>query len=247
MTATNPIPEKQVSEFLARLQQAAGSNLESVILYGSAVAGEYHPEHSNFNLLCIFQDTALTKLLAVATAVEWWTKQKHPFPLMFTEVELKRSADVFSIELLDMKQQHRVLLGRDVLASLELPMHWHRAQIEYELEEKLILLRRELLLASGDRQRTWNLLLKSVSAFCTLFRHVLLVQRKPMAASKREAVKALAGSIGCDASAFEQVLDIREKRTDPKSLDVVDVAARYIATVERVAAAVDRMPDAVRN
>jgi hypothetical protein len=247
MAETKQIPEKQVNEFLARLQQAAGANLESVILYGSAVAGDYHPEHSNFNLLCIFGDTALPKLLALAPAIEWWTKQKHPFPLMFTQAELVRSADVFSIELLDMKQQHRVLMGPDVLAALELPLHWHRAQIEYELEEKLILLRRELLQSAGDKQRTWNLLIKSVSAFCTLFRHVLLVQGQTMPKSKREAVKALADSIGCDASAFEQVLDIRERRADPKNLDVADVASRYMATVESVAAAVDRMPDAARN
>ncbi len=52
------VPEKQINEFVDRLRQAAGENLQSVILYGSAAGGEFHPEFSNVNLLCILRDTS---------------------------------------------------------------------------------------------------------------------------------------------------------------------------------------------
>jgi hypothetical protein len=73
MAPENVIPEKQISEFVTRLQQGAGANLVSVILYGSAASGGYDPEFSNINLLCVLQDTSLPKLLALAPVVEWWT------------------------------------------------------------------------------------------------------------------------------------------------------------------------------
>ena len=57
-----------------------------------------------------------------------------------TRQELERSTDVFTIELLDMQQHHRVLFGEDVVQGLQIPMHLHRVQVEYELREKLILL-----------------------------------------------------------------------------------------------------------
>ena len=41
MALQTSVPEKQISEFVSRLQKAGGANLESVILYGSAVAGDY--------------------------------------------------------------------------------------------------------------------------------------------------------------------------------------------------------------
>lgn len=242
----NAVPEKKISEFVARLQKAAGENLESVVLYGSAVSGGYDPRYSNINLLCILNDTALPKLLALAPAARWWTKQKHPAPLLFTRAELERSADVFAIELMDMRRHHRLLFGRDVVASLEVPVHLHRAQLEYELREKLILLRQGMLLAAGDNQRMWDLLLRSVPSFATLFRHALIAQGQPVPASKREAVKALAANLGWDASSFEQVLDVREHRADPVQFEVETVAAQYLVAVEKVTSAVDRMLDVPR-
>jgi hypothetical protein len=170
-------------------------------------------------------------------------RQRRPAPLLITRDELERSADVFAIELMDMQRQHRVLFGPDVIASLHIPMHLHRAQLEYELREKLILLRQRLLLDAGDEKRTWDLLLRSLSAFTTLFRHALIAQGLTVPATRRNAVKALAANLGFDASPFDQLLDIREHRIDPKQFRVQEVAARYLAAVEQVTSAVDKMLD----
>jgi hypothetical protein len=142
-----------------------------------------------------------------------------------------------------MQQQHRVLFGQDVVTSLKIPMHLHRAQVEYELREKLILLRQRMLLAAGDKKRTWDLLLRSLPAFVTLFRHVLVAQGQPVPATRHEAVKALAVSLDWEASPFVQVLDVRERRAERGQFDVQELAARYLAAVEQVTAAVDRMLD----
>src|SRR5208337_1719975 len=169
------LSDKRIVEFVKKLREAAGANLESVILYGSAVAGDYHPEFSNLNLFCVLRDSSFAALQALAPVVHWWKKQKQPPPLIMTRHELERSNDVFTIELMDMKQHHRVLFGEDVLAGLQVPMDLHRVQVEYELREKLLLLRQQLLLSSGDRRRLWELLMHSVSSFVTLFRHALIV------------------------------------------------------------------------
>jgi len=239
------VAEKQITEFLSRMRQAAGENLQSVILYGSAANGEFHPEFSNVNLLCVVRETSFAALQAVAPAVEWWTKQKHHAPLLLTHEELERSADVFCIELRDMKQQHRVLYGEDVLRELRIPMHLHRAQLEYELREKTILLRERVLLASGNQKHLWELLLGSFSTFATLFRHALIAMGEAPPKAKRETMQALAARIQFDASAFLQLLDIREGKLDRKQLDVADVFTRYLAAVQQVTSAVDKMLDSM--
>src|SRR3954465_10741257 len=101
--------EEDIQKFLAMLTEAAGKNLDSVILYGSAANGEYHPEFSNVNLLCVVRDTSLPSLEAISKAVRWWNGRKQPAPLIMTRGELEHATDVFSIELMDMKQTHRVL------------------------------------------------------------------------------------------------------------------------------------------
>ena len=38
------IPTDTIDEFVKRAREAAGANIESIILFGSAVAGDYHPD-----------------------------------------------------------------------------------------------------------------------------------------------------------------------------------------------------------
>jgi hypothetical protein len=235
--------ELTTEKFVTRLREAAGANLESVILFGSSVAGDFHPEFSNVNLFCVVRDASFPALQSLAPAVKWWDAQKQPPPLFMTRDEIERSADVFTIELMDVKLHHRVLFGENVFKDLSIPANLHRVQVEYELREKLMLLRQHLLLAAGNDSRMWELLTRSVSSFATLFRHALIVLGHNAPVGKREAVQALARQVGFDASGMLQVLDVREKKSDRKMFDVADVFARYLAALELVTAAVDRMLD----
>jgi hypothetical protein len=193
--------------------------------------------------LCVLGDTSFASIQALAATVEWWAKQKHRVPLLMSEEELRRSTDVFSVEFLDMQQSYRVLWGDDALHGLAIPMRFHRAQVEYELREKTILLRQRFLMVAGDAAAKWELLLRSVPAFATLARHALIALGETGAASKREAVEKLAVKGGFDASAFSQLLDIRERKADRKMFEVDELFARYLKAVERITAAVDEMLD----
>lgn len=233
------IPDKKLDEFLTRMRSAAPANLECVILFGSAVAGDFHPEFSNLNLFCVLHDTSFAALQALAPVAQWWEGQKQPPPLFMTRHELQRSNDLFTIELLDMQQHHRVLFGDDVLLELQIPMDLHRVQVEYELREKLILLRQQMLLSSGNSRRLWELLVRSVSSFVTLYRHALIALGHPAPVGKRQTVQAIAELLKFDPSAVNQVLDVRENKAKPRSMDVNDLFSRYLAIAEQVAAAVD--------
>ncbi len=74
------VPEKQIGEFVSRLRAAAGTNLESVILFGSPVTGDFHPGFSNVNLFCVVRDSSFAALQALAPPVKWWGAQKQPPP-----------------------------------------------------------------------------------------------------------------------------------------------------------------------
>jgi predicted nucleotidyltransferase len=236
-------PEKLIDEFVERIRAAAGTNLVAAILYGSVAAGDYVADHSDVNLLCVLGETSFAAIERLAPVVAWWTKQKHRVPLLLSAEEMRRSADVFSIEFLDMRRYYRVLWGEDVLKTLEIPMRLHRAQVRYELREKTILLRQHLLVVGGKDGAKWELLLRSLPAFGTLFRHALVAMGETGAGSKRESATALAGKLGVDAGVFGELLDIRERRKDRKAAKVDDVFARYLKLVEQVTAAVDRMLD----
>lgn len=240
------IPTNTIDEFVKRIREAGGTNVESVILFGSAVAGDFHPGISNLNLLCVLKDSSFKSLEVLSPAAKWWDKQKQPPPLCMTRQELLRSTDVFTIELLDMRQHHRVLFGDDVLQSLQISMDLHRIQVEYEFREKLILLREHILLASDNDSRLWDLLLRSAPSFGTLFRHALIALGDGTHLARRDSAHALAQRLGLDALAMSQVLDVREGKADRKKIEVRDLAARYLASIEKVTAAVDMAFDSTK-
>jgi len=237
------VPEDKINEFVKRAREASGPNLEAIILFGSAVAGDFHPGLSDLNLFCVLRESSFAALQALAPAVKWWTGQKQPPPLCMTRHELSRSTDVFTIELLDMVQHHRVLFGEDVLQGLHIPTHLHRVQVEYELREKLVLLRQHMLAAADSNSRLWDVLLHSVPSFATLFRHALIALGSESPAGRRDAIQALSKQANFDPSAMQQVLDVRERKTDAKKLDVKDLCGRYLSAIEKVTAAVDKALD----
>jgi hypothetical protein len=100
-------------------------------------------------------------------------------------------------------------------------------------------LRQHALLAADNESRLWDLLLRSAPSFSTLFRHALVALGEQNGTNRREAVKALGQRAGFDPSAILQVLDVREHKADRKKINVSDLAARYLALVEKVTAVVD--------
>ena len=52
----------KLADLVKRLQAAAGANLESVILYGSAARGDAHEGVSDLNVFCTLRDVKLSRI-----------------------------------------------------------------------------------------------------------------------------------------------------------------------------------------
>lgn len=236
------LKETKLAELTGRLKEAAHDNLESVILYGSGARGDYREGFSDLNVLCVMRSLSLDELKRVAPAITWWVKnQKEPAPLLFTEKNLRESADVFAIELTDLRQHRRVLHGKDVIAGIHVPMNLHRVQVEHELRTMLLKLRQHFLLSGGDAESLRAVLCKSLSSARTLARHALLALGEQPATAAHEVFAQAAARTGADAGAFAAVLQLRENgRAIPDSSAVVRAYEHYLKALETVTEALDR-------
>lgn len=232
--------EAKLTELVERLKSAAGANLKALVLYGSAVTDEFHAKHSDLNTLCIVERAGADDLERLHSVVEWWTQEGNPAPFIFTLDELHRSADVFAIELFDIKQRHRMLVGADFLNNFDVPMQLHRLQVERELRTAWLRFRQALLAAPVKPKNHLDLMLASVSTFCTLFRHALAALGAPMPASKREAVDGVVKLTGADPSAFHAILDLREGKKKEKDVDIETTLQLYLEFIEVATNEIDR-------
>ncbi len=230
--------ESKLAEFVNRLQTAAGENLQSVVLFGSAVAGEFSAEHSNLNVLCLLERAGADDLSQLRLAVAWWIGEGYPPPLVFTFEELCRSAHYFAIEMFDIKNHHRILFGSDWIEKFQPSLHLHRLQVERELHRERLNLRQAVLAASEKPRAQFEIMSSSVSRFCTLFRHAVMAAGEPQLQTKRESVAAIAGWTGADPCGFESILDYREGKRKRREIDLEAALHSY---VEFVALAADEV------
>lgn len=232
--------DKDLNELVERLKAAAGTNLKSVVLYGSAAGGDYHAKHSDLNVIGVVETLDAAALDGLREACIWWAKKGHPAPLWFTHNELHRAADVFAIEFLDMRERRRVVFGADVFAQLDVPMRLHRDQVERELRARLLALRQSYLLASQKQKALAGLMTGSFSTFATLFRHALLALGEQPPRGVREVVSRLGAILGFEPAPFHAILDVREGKREASSLGAEAIFRSYLAGVEHVVDQVDR-------
>ncbi|HWB86921.1 MAG TPA: nucleotidyltransferase domain-containing protein [Bryobacteraceae bacterium] len=233
--------EKVLDQLVEKLRKAYGDRLVSVVLYGSAAAGDRHAQFSDFNILCVLTEISTRELGESEAIFRWWREKGSPAPLLLSEHEVVTSTDSFAVEFIDMKQSHQVLYGKDVISSLVVDRSFHRAQVEHELRAKLLRLRQKAsgMLSNEDLLR--RLLLESLSTFCVLFRHALLLQGDGAPSRKREVIARAKEVFGINPLPFDKLLDIREERLKPRELEPVALLDSYLQGIAVVIDAVDRL------
>lgn len=233
--------EEHLNGLVQRLSSAAGQNLVSVVLHGSAAADDFQPEFSDVNILAVVDKISVPAMQTLAPVLAWWTGLGHPAPLLFTANELQAVADVFPIEMFDIKQRHRILHGKDPFQDLEVPMALHRVQLEHEIRTKLLLLRQHYLSIAGDDAKLRHLMLDSVSNFLALFRHTLIALGEAPPHNKAEVAQRIAAKLGFDSQPLQQLLDVRQHKLKAETLDVNKMFAGYLQAIEAVVEAVDKL------
>jgi predicted nucleotidyltransferase len=233
--------ERLLTQLVDRLKKAYGDRLKSVMLYGSAAAGDHHAKYSDINVVCVLADVTPRELGESTAIVRWWREKGNPSPLLLTEEEVRDSADCFPIEFHDIRERHRVLYGEDFAAGLEIDRSFYRAQVEHDLRAKLLRLRQRAAGVLADPNLLRNLLAESVSTFCVLFRHALLLHGAEAPFGKRDVIAQAAERFGMDAAPFLRLLDVREEKIKLKDIEPTALLADYLKQIQKVVEAVDRL------
>lgn len=238
----NRIVQEALHHLIEDLRSTHGDNLASVVLYGSAAAGDHIELRSDYNLLIALNRITPEDLRVAQAPMREWQRLGHPLPVYFTVAELNQAADVFPIEFRQMERARIVLFGKDPFEFVHLTDANLRHQTEYELRSKLLQLRRLYIPASVSVEKLSALMSDSLASFAVLFRAVLLLKGQEPPVAKPDVVRAIVQQLQLDAEPFEQIFALRAAGT----LSLTDTAANdlfaaYMAQIERVIEAVDQI------
>jgi len=229
-----------LEELVSQLRAAYGTALRSVVLYGSAAAGEHIAKRSDYNVLVVVDSLDASKLVAASATARAWTEAGNPAPLTLTSAEWRGSADIFPMEYADILDRHRVLHGEPPFDGISVSPRDLRLQLEQEAMGKLIKLRQGVLASGNDSARQVELLAASASAIMIIFRALLRLHGETPATDNVQLSEAVARRVSFDATPFARVVrHVRGEKTI-STAEVGTVLAGYLQGMEQLVAYIDR-------
>lgn len=222
-----------VEQFLAAADRLLGQDYQAM-LYGSAARGEHVANQSDLNLLLVTKDLstgALAEQRPLFKALEGHTRTP---PLLFTPPEWSTSADVFPIEITDMKLARKVLRGADPVASLMVDQRELRRALERELRGKLLRVRQGYAIFRESPAELTRVAVGSIATVAVLLRVALALADSPVPGPTPDALRKAGGLLGFDAEPLVRIFEHREKAgavsvTDYSAyLDAVTAAVRFV-------------------
>lgn len=229
-----------LAAFVQGLERIYPDNLLSVILYGSAASGEFREEHSNLNILVILQNSDWEDFKRVSPFIN-----QHRFrmirPLFLSEEYIRSSSDVFPIEFLDMKENYKVLTGKDVLKDVSIDTKNLRFQCEQELKAKLISLKHLYLRIKKDKLALKNLLFKSFTSVMHILRNVIRLKGKTPPYLKQDILKAVALEFQIDLDAWQKIFAAKNKQIKLRGIESEQLFTALVRDLEKIAHLIDRL------
>jgi hypothetical protein len=230
----------KLDELVSQLRAAYGSTLRSVLLYGSAVAGEHIAKRSDYNILVVLDAVPLDRLAAVGSVLRAWAEAGNPSPMMFTATEWKSSADVFPMEYADILERHKVLFGEDPTAGISVSRSDLRLQVEQQALGKLLHLRRGAMAAGDDAADQIKLLEASLSAVMVVFRGVVRLHGEVPPQDYNQLGAVVGAKAGFDPGPMQRaVTHVRGTQKIAKD-EAQAVLAGYLAGMEKLVSYLDR-------
>ncbi len=229
----------KLDELVKQLQLAYADALRSVVLFGSAVAGEHRPKKSDYNVLVIVDALPLDRLRAVAALSKAWAEDGNPPPMTFTTREWRSSADIFPMEYADILERHRVLYGTLPVDGVRVAPADLRLQVEHQTMGKLLQLRQAIMGAGGDTALQLEVLDKSLSTLMVIFRGIVRLHGQVPSQDYEALTLSVAERAGFSPEAFLRA--IRHARgTEKLPRDKASLTLEeYLAAMEKLVAYLD--------
>ena len=216
-----------------------GDDLVSVILYGSSVTKEYDPNKSDLNFLIVLSEEGIERLHLAHELVARWRKKKVGTPLFLTKEYIDFSLDTFPIEFLNIKRNHQVIVGEDVLAGISFKREFIRMEGERELKGKLLLLRQRYVETRGKRKVLKELISASLPTFIFVFKGLLYLLDKEVPETKEQTITILSQELKLDQELFTSLLQLEAGTFKYSRQELGDLFKRYLKEIRRLALLMD--------
>ena len=233
--------KRKFVSYLEQMLNTHGDNLISAAVYGSAAGFNYASKISDINSVFIFREISFTTLKNSLKIVNKGISLKIAAPLFLTKEYIQASLDVFPVEFLEMKENHVLLYGEDILAKLKIEGKYVRLFCEQQIKGKLIRIRQAYLEVGLKRKGREALLKGSLQVLLPIFRNLLRLKGLQSPVDKIDVLRLLCREFSLEENVFLSIY--RDARDDEKIAhqNVETFLEKYIGQIEKLAICLDKI------
>lgn len=234
--------QKLLQTYVKEVTGTFGEQMEGLLLYGSAVRGEFIPGRSNLNILLLVSSYDSAVLKQYSALHRRWSKEQIMVPLFLTEEELHMSAAVFPLEFLEIQEQHRVLGGRDPFIGFHVKTDRLRDAVVQGFASHLLRLRQRYVEGGGGAEATTILLLLSITSMLPLLRGVQRLLGRPPLSHSDAAISDVAEQLKLDLQGLLDAWLLKRGQISPGPHEVPRLFDRYLQAATQLTRAVAQLP-----
>lgn len=220
--------QKLLQTYVKDVKGVFGEQLEGMLLYGSAVRGEFLPGRSNLNILLLVSSYDSAVLKKYGALHRHWSKEQIVVPLFLTEEELHTSAAVFPLEFLEIQEQHRVLGGHDPFIGFHVKTDRLRDAVVQGVTSHLLRLRQRYVEGGGSDDATTILLPLSITSIVPLLRGVQRLIGRPVLSHSDAVIKDVAEQLKLDLQGLLDAWLLKRGQISPGPREVPRFFDRYL-------------------
>ena len=232
-----------IGEFGAALQQALGTELNLVAVYGSLVKGGYDPVTSDHNVFVLLKRSDARVLRVVAETMRSRRPSRRTGLLLLEQEELAGARDVFPLKIRDLIRHHKVVSGEgDPFVQRSFAPADLRRDCEQQLRSLAIRLRRLSLKGFGQPGVLRSNLLGSFRGFLPPMAGLIELSGEPEPPTKDQIIVQAAALLGVSAQPLTTLHEwTRDGSAVSQEGEVNTVLNGYVETLRAAIARVDQL------
>lgn len=236
------LPEETQQHLRAYVKETCavyGDALDGILLYGSAVRGEFMAGRSNLNLVLVLKANTRESLSRYGRLHRRWAKEQVVVPLFLTQADLQAASRVFPLEYVELQEHHRLLWGQDPFVGFKVDQQHLMSEVLQGLRGNLLRLRQRYVEGGGTEEAVTILLPLSITALIPVLRGVQRLLGLPLTAQSETVLTTVASHLGVDDAGLRDALLLKRGQITPGQKEIPRLFDRYLEAVERVVTAAE--------
>lgn len=233
--------QQQLRAYVKDVRAIYGDQLEGILLYGSAVRGEFLPGRSNFNIVLVLKSYAGESLKKYGALHRRWAKEHVVVPLFLTQDDLQAAALVFPLEYLEIQEHHRVLWGQDPFVGFKVDQRHLAGEVLQSLRGNLLRVRQRFVEGGGTEEAITILLPLSVTALFPPLRGLQHLLGRPALSQSEALLKDVESHLAVDGSGLHDALLLKRGLISPGQKETPRLFDRYVEGLSQLVSKVESL------